>query len=450
MTTSAQDRDARTAMTLKTVEGAFEKLLAQPASTAPAWLQPLQKKAFGAFRTTGFPRTRDEDWKYTNLTGFAERSATYLRNQPTNEGNSEAAGAINTLLDDLPRTNGGIRIVFINGLYRRDLSITAEMNPGVELTPYSAVDAATGERILRDQPIDQNAMIALNTAFLNDGLAIQVADDKKIDAPIHIVFASDGQPAAVQPRLSIDIGHNADATIVQHHVGIGESLTNAVTSIHCAKHAHLFFIRLQDESPASMHVGNQLVRVAANGRFDSISMDFGSQLARNDLKVDLYGERAQANLYGLFMANGKRHTDNHLRVDHRAPHTTSLENYRGILNDTARGVFNGKIIVHSGADGTDAQMNNRNLLLSEQAEVDTKPELEIYTDDVKCAHGSTTGQLDRNSLFYLRARGLPEITARMMLVNAFAQEIIDHVRLKAPDLADTLDRLLGKQLPGNA
>ena len=149
------------------------------------------------------------------------------------------------------------------------------------------------------------------------------------------------------------------------------------------------------------------------------------------------------------MANGKRHADNHLRVDHRAPNTTSLENYRGILNDSARGVFNGKIIVHSGADGTDAQMNNRNLLLSGQAEVDTKPELEIYTDDVKCAHGSTTGQLDQHAMFYLRARGVPETTARTMLVKAFAQEIIDHVRSKAPDLADTLGQLLGKQLPDN-
>jgi len=196
-----------------------------------------------------------------------------------------------------------------------------------------------------------------------------------------------------------------------------------------------------------MHMANQLVRVAAGGRFDSVSIDFGSQLARNDLQVDLHGEHAQANLYGLFMANGKRHTDSRLRVDHRAPNTTSQENYRGILNDTACGVFNGKIIVHAGADGTDAQMSNRNLLLSEQAEVNTKPELEIYTDDVKCAHGSTTGQLDRDALFYLRARGVPETTARTMLVNAFAQEIIDHVRSKVPDLADSLARLLDTQLP---
>jgi len=196
-----------------------------------------------------------------------------------------------------------------------------------------------------------------------------------------------------------------------------------------------------------MHVANQIVRVAKNAHFENVSVDIGSQLARNDLNIDLHGERAHANLFGLFMSNGNRHTDNHLRVDHLAPYTTSLEHYRGILSDTARGVFNGKIIVHSGADGTDAQMNNRNLLLSERAEIDTKPELEIYTDEVKCAHGSTTGQLDQNAMFYLQARGVPQETARLMLVGAFAREIIAHIRSRIPALADYLDTIMSEQLP---
>jgi Fe-S cluster assembly protein SufD len=394
----------------------------------------------------GFPRTKDEDWKYTNLAGFAERSAAYLQNRPTTGNDS----VIDALLRDLPQIEGEIRIVFVNGLYRPDLSTAAEPESGVELTPYSTVDASIGNKILHHPPVNHNAMIALNTAFLTDGLAIRVADGKQVDAPIHVVFASDGQPAAAQPRLSIDAGKNAHALVIQHHVGTGESLTNAVSSINCAEHSRLLFIRLQNESAQSLYVANQVVRVAADGHFESVSIDFGGQLARNDLTVDLHGERAHANLYGLFMANGNRHVDNHLRVDHHAPHTTSLENYRGILNDTARGVFNGKIIVHTGADGTDAKMSNRNLLLSERAEIDTKPELEIYTDDVKCAHGSTTGQLDRDSMFYLRARGVPEATARTMLVNAFAQEIIDHVRSTAPTLAEYLSEQMSKQLPDTA
>lgn len=443
MTRSIQNRNTSSATALTTIEGAFEKLRTRPGETLPAWLQPAREKAFETFRGVGFPRAKEEDWKYTNLAGFAERSAVYLQNRPTSAGN----GSIDILLGDLPRIEDEIRIVYVNGLYRPDLSTAAKSNSGVELTPYSSANLATGERILRHQPIDHNAMIALNTAFLADGLAIRVADDKQADIPIHVVFAADGQPAAAQPRLSIEVGRNAHARVVQHHIATGDSLTNAVTSINCAEHARLFFVKLQNESTQSMHVANQVVRVAADGRFDSVSIDFGSQLARNDLAVDLYGERAHANLYGLFMANGERHVDNHLRVDHLAPHTTSLENYRGILNDTARGVFNGKIIVHAGADGTDAQMSNRNLLLSERAEIDTKPELEIYTDDVKCAHGSTTGQLDRDSMFYLRTRGVPETTARTILVGAFAQEIIDHVRTAVPSLADHLSKQMIEQLP---
>lgn len=446
MTAHTQSRDARATATLTTLASAFERRRITPGTTVPSWLQPLQDKAFKTFSQAGFPRTKDEDWKYTNLTGFAERSAAYLHNPSA----GDAADPVEALLDDLPQTEDGYRIVFVNGLYRVDLSTVVKATAGIELTPYSVADTTGQKRILDDQPIDRNALVALNTAFLTDGLAIHVANKARIDTPIHIVFASDGQPAAAQPRLTIDLGRNAEALVVQHHIGTGESLTNAVTSINCAEHSRMFFVRIQNESAQSLHVASQVVRVAANGHFDGVNIDLGSQMARNDIDVDLHGERAHANLYGLFMANGDRHVDNHLRVDHSAPNTTSREVYRGILNNTARGVFNGKIIVHSGADGTDAQLNNRNLLLSERAEINTKPELEIYTDDVKCAHGSTTGQLDHSAMFYLRARGVPESAARIMLVSAFAREIIDHVRSKSPLLADYLDRRVNRQLPDSA
>jgi len=436
-----QTRDARSAMALTTIEGAFDRLRQDESS--PAWLNPLRETAFDVVRRKGFPRTRDEDWKYTNLVGFAERSADYLQNRPT----GDTVDAIDSLLEDLPSIENACRIVFVNGLYRADLSSGAEPDSGIELTPFSRADSSAGEKLFQGQPVDCNTLIALNTSFLTDGLSIEVADGQKPAMPIHVVFASDGQPVATQPRLSISIGRGSEALVVQHHVSTGECLTNAVTGIDCAEQGRLFFIRLQDESAQSMHVSNQIVRIAADGRFDSVSIDFGSLLARNDLEVDMHGEQARINLHGLFMSNGNRHVDNHLRIDHRMPHTTSLENYRGILNDAARGVFNGKIIVHPGADGTDARMNNRNLLLSEQAEVDTKPELEIYTDDVKCAHGSTTGQLNPDSMFYLRARGIPETVARTMLIDAFAREIINRVRSKIPALADYLCDRVSSQLP---
>jgi Fe-S cluster assembly protein SufD len=440
MARSMENHDSSQATALATVEAAFEKLR----TNSPTWLQPLQEKAFESFLGMGYPQPKDEDWKYTNLAPFAKRSTEYLHNQPTLNND-----IIRTLIDDLPNIDNEIRVVFVNGLYRADLSTESEPENGIRLTPYSTADSSTAEQILHCQPTDQSAMIALNTAFMADGLAIHIADSNKCETPVHVLFASDGQPAAAHPRLSIDVGRNADALVVQHHIGTGKGLVNAVTSINCAENSRMFYVRLQNESTQSMHVANQVVRVAADGHFDSVSIDFGSLLARNDLDVDLHGERAVANLHGLFMANDDRHVDNHLRVDHHAVNTTSLENYRGILNDKARGVFNGKIIVHAGADGTDAQMSNRNLLLSGQSEVDTKPELEIYTDDVKCAHGSTTGQLDMNSMFYLRTRGIPELTARTMLVTAFAQEIINHVGSRAPALADYLGTLLNRQLPSN-
>lgn len=435
--------DDRSVATLASVESAFGKSDAGADTSAPRWLQPLREKAFQTFCQTGFPGTRDEDWKYTNLSAFSERSAKYLQ-QPAVQ---KSAAGIHSIIDTLPEIENEIRVVFHNGLYRSDLSSTTRPDDGIELIPYSTADSSTGGKIFDDQPVDDNPMIALNTAFLADGLAIRITENATIDMPVHVVFASDGEPSASQPRLSIDAGKNTDALVIEHHVSTGESLTNAVTGIDCAEHARLFYIRLQNDSDQSMHVANQVARVAANAHLDSISIDFGSQLARNDLTVDLHGERAHANLYGLFMSNANRHVDNHLRVDHRALNTTSVENYRGILCDTARGVFNGKIIVHSGADGTDARMNNRNLLMHKRAEINTKPELEIYTDDVKCAHGSTTGQLDTNSMFYLRARGIPEKVARAMLVTAFAQQIIDHVRTKTPLLAAYLGNQVSAQLP---
>lgn len=443
MTSQAENRDAHSITILATIEGAFAKLYSEPGADAPSWLRTVRKKAFETFHGTGFPKRKDEDWKYTNLAPYAERSAAYLQNRPTSDNDS----VTDALLNDLPQNEGETRVVFINGLHRPDLSIAGEPNPGIELTPYSTADSSSGERILRHQPVDHNSMIALNTAFLTDGLAIHVRNDNKIDTPIHVVFVSNGQTTAVQPRLSIDVGRNASALVIQHHIGAGESLTNAVTCIDCAEYSRLFFVRLQNESLKSMHVSNQIVRVAADGHFDGISIDLGGELARSDLNVDLYGKRAHANLYGLFMADGKRHVDDHLRVDHRAPDTTSQENYRGILNETAHGVFNGKVIVHSGADGTNALMSNRNLLLSERAEINTKPELEIYTDDVMCAHGATTGQLDMNSLFYLRARGIPEAAAKLMLIDAFAQEIIEHLRSRAPHMANYLGKKFGENLP---
>ena len=285
---------------------------------------------------------------------------------------------------------------------------------------------------------------------MSDGLDITIADNQEIQTPVNVLLLTDGAPCAAQVRMSIRIGTNASARIIQQHQGQGESLVNTVTSIDCSEDSRLSFIKLQNESSDAQFIANQFVSLAARARYEHIGLDFGGQLARSDLNVSLQGPEAEADLNGVFVINGDRHVDNHLRVDHAAGHTVSHENFRGILSDsTARGVFNGKIIVHSGADGTDANMSNHNLLLGDRAEIDTKPELEIYTDDVKCAHGSTTGRLDMNSLFYLRARGVPESEARRMLVAAFAKETIAKAGRILPGYENYLEGLFSAQLAEN-
>ena len=228
MARSMEKRDSRSTTVLASVKDSFVKLR----ENSPPWLRPLQEKAFDSFLGTGFPLPKDEDWKYTNLTQFAERNAEYLKSEPTHDDDD---GIIRTLIDDLPEIENEIRVVFVNGLYRADLSTAAEPEDGIRLTPFSTADSSTADQIVQRLPTDQSAMIALNTALMADGLAIDIADSKKCGTPIHVLFASDGQPAAAQPRLSIEVGRNADALVVQHHLGTGEGLTNAVTSINITR-----------------------------------------------------------------------------------------------------------------------------------------------------------------------------------------------------------------------
>ena len=246
----------------------------------------------------------------------------------------------------------------------------------------------------------------------------------------------------------IDAGSDSSARVYEHHVSGGPGWTNAVTEIHCADSARLTYVKLQEEDAAADHIASQTVKLERDSRFRAMHVDLGAGLARNDLTVRFAGRAAEAELFGLFLTDGQRHVDNHTRIDHIVGHTVSREHYRGILNDRSRGVFNGKIIVHDGADGTDAQLNNRNLLLAKTAEIDTKPELEIYTDDVKCAHGATTGQLDDNALYLpASAAGIPRARPEHMLVLAFAREIFEQFDPNDATLLDHIDRTLERRLP---
>jgi Fe-S cluster assembly protein SufD len=244
--------------------------------------------------------------------------------------------------------------------------------------------------------------------------------------------------------LLLSLGRGSSATVVEHYLSTGPSFTNAITEIHCAPGARLEYCKLQQEHESAFHLACQHVRLDENSWFHGVHLDLGAQLSRNDLQVELRGKGAETSLHGLFMAQGNGHIDNHTVVDHAAPHCSSREDYRGVLADKGRGIFNGKILVQVGAQKTDAELQSRNLLLSPGAEIDTKPELEIYADDVKCSHGATTGQLDPDAMFYLQAKGISQLEARSMLVTAFTQVIVDRIgsaELRAPVAAAVEQRL---------
>jgi Fe-S cluster assembly protein SufD len=415
---------------------------------ADEWLQPLRENAIQVFSQAGFPTTRDEDWKYTSLSDVEARSATYLNAAQS----APDINSIEEILGGLAIDPGSFTAVFANGLFCDRLSHLPKKHAGVTIDTLGRLGDQSKDLVRRQlgkfAQIECSQLAALNTAFLTDGLFIRLPANSDISAQIHVIFISDEQDISVQPRVLISLGEHSRASVIEHYVGQGASCTNAVTEIHCADGAHLRYSKIQQEDARAYHLAAQYVQLEKDSRFDAVHVDLGARLARNDLTVRLAGPGASTQLDGLFVVDGERHVDNHTRLDHLEPRTTSVENYRGIITDRGRGVFNGKIIVHAGADKSDAQLNNRNLVLSAEAEIDTKPELEIYTDDVKCAHGTTTGQLDTNAMFYLRVRGIPEGQAKQMLMAAFANEIINRIDSTSAVLSDHIRNRMMRLLPG--
>jgi len=421
--------------------GIEEAWRARPAD----WLQPAREKGMADFLDTGFPDRRSEAWKYTDTQPLADRSQAYL---------AASQAAIDPA--QLPSDSGdSLPILFLNGRLVPGQRLPAA--PGLQL---SSMNESTPERQAQilarlasfpGRPLED--LSALNAAFISDGLWIELAPDTVLEKPIEILFSSDGTKAAAQPRIIVSAGAHSQCKLIEHYSGTGAGLVNAVTDIHCDHDAHLEWLKLQVESTFSLHVALQNLSLGRNSSARLVQIELGSQLSRNDLQVNLAAPGAHADVYGLFLADGHAHIDSRLEVQHQAPNTTSVENYRGIAAGRGRGIFNGKIIVQPGADGTDAKLSNRNLLLSSTAEIDTKPELEIYADDVKCAHGATTGQLDETALFYLRSRGVDATQARGMLVGAFAADIVAQIPLERlrqqveKELSARLARDMGADTP---
>jgi len=399
----------------------------------------LREAAMGRFAELGFPTSRDEEWRFTNITPLTQVSF-----QPAPTFPPKELTALK--LDRLAYGAWDCyRLVFVNGAFAAKLS-----NPPSGLVVNNLRIALADEPqilepfLAKYADYEDRAFVALNTAFLDDGAFVNLPRGQVVDKPIHIVFVSipGHEPTMAQPRTLIVAGVNSQATIVESYVSFGKEVafTNAVTEIVLEENAGIDHYKIQRENSQTFHVATLQVQLSRSSRFSSHSITTGGSLTRNDVNAVLDGEGGECTLNGLYMAAGRQLIDNHTRIDHAKPHCTSHELYKGILDDQARGVFNGKIYVHQDAQKTDAKQTNKTLLLSEDAVINTKPQLEIFADDVKCTHGATIGQLAEEAIFYLRSRGIGQEDARSLLTFAFANDIIG--RIKVEPIRAHLEELL--------
>lgn len=392
------------------------------------WLSGIRSRALEGFVARGLPTPKVEAWKYTNLAPFAK--LVFVPAEPVKNG--LAAASLPWLL---PAAAKAHRLVFVNGRLRSDLSALGKLPDGASLTSLAAAlekESALLEGRLGVLAVaDRQPMVALNTAFMADGFVLCLGQGVVLEHPIELLFIamSGDEPAAIYPRGLVLGGAGSRATIVEQHIGIGSGgyFANPVTEIMLEEGAVLEHYTREAEGPGAFHIATHQVSVGKDASYDSFVLADGGRLARIEIGLVLDGEGAACRLDGAYTGRERQHIDNTTMIDHAHPHTTSREIYKGVLDDHARGVFQGRILVRKGAEKTDGQQTCRTLLLSESAEIDAKPELEIYADDVKCSHGAAAGELDEDSLFYLRSRGVPEFEARHMLVEAFLGEVIDKI-----------------------
>jgi Fe-S cluster assembly protein SufD len=332
------------------------------------------------------------------------------------------AQRLESLVPDL----GGPRLVFVNGRAAPGASTVADLPPGVIVrAARPTLDNARNDWGGSSGSY-RHAFDALNAALATDGADVRVAADVIVTQPIHLVYLSDGSPTISSPRSTITAGPGSSVRVVETFAGVtgAAALTNAVTTVHCGPHAHVELDRLQDEARDAIHLSLLDVHQAESSRVCARLVALGASIARHEMRVRLGGERAEVRLDGLYLPRAGQHHDQPVLVEHAARTTRSRQHYQGVADGDGRGVFNGRIIVHPGADGTDAEQSNPNLLLSDRAEIDTRPRLEIYADDVRCTHGATVGRLDESALYYLRSRGIPRKQAREMLIHAAVDEIV--------------------------
>ncbi len=418
-------------MTIATaLGGVLSNLELQRHDGDPAWLVEARLAALAWVGEHGFPTRKDEDWKYTGLESIL---AVPFEAATVGSGRWVSADLIDAVAVDL----GGPRLVFVNGHFAAELSRLTALPAGAEVTNLAAVLAAGPQRLepfFSHEPGEHHAFAAFNDVLAEDGAFIHLAPGTSVDEPIQLVFLSDpgGSVLMSSPRSVIMAEPGSRATIVETYAGIDGEVyaTNAVTEVVLADGAQIEHYKVQNESESAFHLALLDVKQGRNSRFSSRSVMLGSAIARHEVRVLLRDVGAEVSLDGIYLPQGDQLHDNTIFVDHAATNCTSHQLYKGVLDGRGHGVFNGHIMVRPGADGTDANQKNKNLILSDRAEIDTRPRLEIYTDDVKCTHGAAVGQLDDEALLYLRARGIPLEAARGLLIYAFVQEMVDRIELE--------------------
>ncbi|NYT61155.1 Fe-S cluster assembly protein SufD [Alcaligenaceae bacterium] len=403
------------------------------------WLAAMRKRAIERFADEGWPTTKQESWRHTSLAMLEQQS--FL---PAADASAAA------LAQEVRQGEPGHWLVFTDGKFNADLSDIGALPAGAKVRALSQalVDSPDQVEDGFGTELQGSSIAALNLALVSDGAFVSLERGVVLDLPVHLVFIAVSDQAASFPRNLIHAESGAQAKIIEHYVGQGSSitLTNTVTRANLAPDAHVTHVKLQQETDQAFHFGVLDVKQGKGSVFNSHSMSFGARLARHDITTAFTGQNCETLLNGLYYVDGRRHVDHHTVIGHEQPKGVSREYYRGILADTARGVFGGRILVSPGADGTDAIQRSDSLLLSRMAKADSRPELEIYADDVKCAHGATVGQLDETALFYLRTRGMDEAHARNIMTYAFAAQALE--RIDIPSVRERVTQAIRGLLPG--
>ena len=408
-------------------------------AAAPPWLRELRDRAASRVVAMGFPTVRQEEWRFTNVAPIADASFRLAEKLPTNAADLVARVRI-------PDTEA--RIVILNGHFAPELSEVSPKTAGLLVGSLAtAVSHNRPECAFLSQAWEHTPFVALNTAFLEDGAFVVIPANAVVERPIHVIVITGGAGRTMaHPRTLIVAGANSQARIAQTFLGAAGEMhfTNSVTEVSVGENAHLELYGDQRETDTAYHVAAMNIQLQRNATFKSRAVTLGGRLVRNDIVATLKGEGAHCALDGCYLVDGDRLVDNHTTIDHATPHCTSHELYKGILDGKARAVFNGRIIVREDAQKTDAKQTNRALLLSDEAQINSNPQLEIFADDVKCTHGAAIGQLDEEALFYLQARGLNRREARDMLIHAYAGEVLAGITISA--LKQQLERELFMQL----